>query len=554
MNEVEVIEVLDVETKTRDNFVNVTLQTLNIDKQVLIFNSSKSSSEATAEKVAKSIKKVEDKEKLLSLSNQILKALSNPTKQCRRLAMCVEKGVAFHHSGLISKQRELIEKAFREGLIRVISSTPTLAAGLNLPAYKVIIKDYKRYSQRGYNDIPVLEFHQMAGRAGRPGLEDEGRAVVCVKSIDEVQRVVPKYIFGDSEKIYSKLAVEPTLKMYLLSLISMDLVNTKSEIRDFFSHTLYGHQFDDMDALEYNIFRILDILKDYGFVNQEDDYYLATRLGKKVSELYLNPDTANFLLEHLDKTFKLFNSKHYSKEDIFVLLQMIMMASEMKPMFRVRKAEEEFYLKKAEEIEEKLLIEYDPFSMDLGEFINTLKTSEVLVDWISEAPEDYISERHSITPGELSYKKDKVDWILYCLSELTSLKKQVFFKNVLKKLRLRFKHGIKEDLLVFIDLKGVGRVRARKLVNAGFKSLNDLINCDFESLSKVLGESLAIKIKQEVTKDSQINSISDFKYDEKPKEIKVREVSDEEVDILVENDILFEKEKKESQMKLTNFF
>lgn len=549
MDEVEVLEVLDVETKTKDNFVNITLQTLRTDKQVLIFNASKSSSEATAEKVAKAIKISSNGKELNELSEKILKSISIPTKQCKRLAMCVEKGVAFHHSGLVSKQRQLIEKAFRDGLIKVISSTPTLAAGLNLPAYKVIIKDYKRYSQRGYNDIPVLEFQQMSGRAGRPGLEDVGKAVVCVKSLDEVERVVPKYIFGPTEKIYSKLAVEPTLKMYLLSLISMDLINTKPEIKEFFSHTLYGHQFDDMDALEFNIFRILDILRDYGFVYQQDNYYMATKLGKKVSELYLNPDTGNFFLEHLDKTFKLFNTKHYSKEDIFVLLQMINMTSEMKPLFRVRKQEEEYYMKKAEDIESKLLIEYDPFSMDLGQFINTLKTSEVLIDWISEAPEDYISERHNITPGELSYKRGIIDWLLYCLEELTALKKQVFFKNVLKKLRLRFKHGIKEDLIVFINIKGIGRVRARKLIDNGFFTLQDLLESDFDKLSSVLGESLAIKVKNELKE-----GVVSFKDQEKPKEIKVREVTEEEIDQLVENDIQFEKEKKESQKKLTNFF
>ena len=138
---------------------------------------------------------------------------------------------------------------------------------------------------------------------------------------------------------------------------------------------------------------------------------------------------------------------------------------------------------------------------------------------------------------------------MYCLEELSSLKKQVFFKNVLKKIRLRFKHGIKEDLIVFINLKGIGRVRARKLIAAGFKNLNDLIESDFESLAKILGESLTIKIKQELK-----NSIVDYNEDDKPKEIKIREVSDEEIDLLVENDMLFEKEKKESQMKLTNFF
>lgn len=552
MKDVEVLEVLEIETKTKENFVNVTLHTLKQNKQVLIFNNSKSSSEASAEKIARVMRDIKNKEILLDISNKILKILPTPTKQCKRLAFCIENGVAFHHSGLVSKQRELVEKAFMQGHIRVISSTPTLSAGLNLPAYKVIIKDYKRYSQRGYNDIPVLEFHQMSGRAGRPGFEDVGKAVLCVKSLDEIEKVVPKYIFGKSEKIYSKLAVEPILKMYLLSLITMDLINTKQEILSFFEKTLYGSQFDDLKALEFNLFRILDILKEYNFIYQEDNYYIATKLGRKISELYLNPDTADFFLKNIEKAFSLFNKKIIPKEDIYVLLQMICSVTEMKPLFRVKKSEEEIYIKKSEEIEEKLLIEYDPFSMDYVEFLNTLKTSDILLDWISEAPEDYISEKYSITPGELNYKTQRIDWLLYCLEELSGLKKQMFFKNIIKKLRLRFKYGIKEDAITLINIKGVGRVRARKLINSGFKTYNDLSHVSLKELSEVIGESTAIKLIQEVKNN---NLISDIEENiKKPQELKIREVSSEEVNMLVENEILFEKEKKEEQKKLTNFF
>ena len=72
-------------------------------------------------------------------SKKVLKALDNPTKQCKRLALCIAKGIAFHHAGLHSKQRELIEDNFRAGLIKVICSTPTLAFGINMPAFRAVI-------------------------------------------------------------------------------------------------------------------------------------------------------------------------------------------------------------------------------------------------------------------------------------------------------------------------------------------------------------------------------------------------------------------------------
>lgn len=551
MEEYCIIESEKVKTSTDDNVINLVLQTLEQKKQVLVFNNSKRSSESTAEKITISVKNVENKEELLAISKKIMKSLSVPTRQCKKLASCIEKGVAFHHSGLVSKQRDLVEKGFKAGFIRVISSTPTLAAGLNLPAYKVIIKDYKRYSQRGMTDIPILEYHQMSGRAGRPGQEDIGRAVICVKTQGEADRVVPKYVFGESEEIISKLAVEPTLKMYILSLISMDMINTKYEIRSFFASTLYAHQYQDLESLNYNVFRIIEVLKDYNFVNQTDEYYMATQLGKKVSELYLNPDTANYFLENLDKFVKRFESFDVSKYDLFSLINFISNSLEMRPLFNVGKIQEEEYTRRVEDVGDSLIIPFDPYEMDYEHFLNSIKTTDVLIDWINEAPEDYITDKYRITPGELSFKVDVVDWLLYCLEELSYLRKYIYFKNFLAKLRTRFKSGIKEELLPIVNLKGIGRVRARKLFNAGFKKLLDLKKAEFASISRVIGEGITIKIKQQLNDPSEI---PERVIAQRPKEIQVRDVSDDELDILIENYKQFEEEKKEKNMNLTDYF
>lgn len=549
--EFAIIEHESLKTQTNDSVVNLALQTLEMNKQVLVFNNSKRSSEATAEKIANAL--TQSAPELKILSEKLLKVLSSPTKQCKRLAKCVEKGIAFHHSGLVGKQRTLLEDAFKKGIIKLISSTPTLAAGLNLPAYKVIIKDYKRYSQRGFQDIPILEFHQMAGRAGRPGHETTGKAVVCVKSQDELDRVVPKYVFGKPEEIMSKLAVEPTLKMYMLSLVSMDMINTKEEIKTFFKNTFYAHQFQDLKALEYNLFKILEVLKDYDFISQDDDYYTATALGKKVSELYLNPDTAAYFLDHLDKFITMFSKKNITRFDIYSFLFFVVNSTEMKPLFRVPKTQEEIYMQKVEEIGDDLVVGFDPFEMDLMNYLSLVKTSDVFEDWIHEAHEDFISEKYSITPGELNYKLDTLDWLLYCLEEFSLMKKSFFMKNQIQKLRQRCKYGVKADIIPLLSLKGVGRVRARKLAKLGVHSLIELKQISFEKLEKELGTKIAISLKEQV-QEGDVMYHREKLTQEKPHEIKVREVSDEEVDLLVDNEVVFEKEKQEKNKSLTSFF
>ena len=94
------------------------------------------------------------------------------------------------------KQKELVENAFREGVIKIIACTPTLAAGLDLPAYRAIIRDLKRFGPHGMAPIPVLEFLQMAGRAGMPKYDTVGEAIVIVQTETDKQYVIDTYLRG----------------------------------------------------------------------------------------------------------------------------------------------------------------------------------------------------------------------------------------------------------------------------------------------------------------------------------------------------------------------
>src|SRR3989338_11703323 len=106
---------------TPDETVNLALDTIQKNKQALIFVGSKKSAEKQAEEIAKKCKTQQEE-----LAEKARHALVKPTEQCERLAKCIEKGIAFHHAGLHSKQRELIENHFRSGEIKIICSTPTL--------------------------------------------------------------------------------------------------------------------------------------------------------------------------------------------------------------------------------------------------------------------------------------------------------------------------------------------------------------------------------------------------------------------------------------------
>lgn len=117
-------EVLFIDKLIADPTLRLALDTIKRGKQALIFCSTKKIAESTSDKLSRLIK-VKDS-RLKKLADKSLKALSRPTRQCNQLASCLEKGVSFHHAGLVSKQKELIEDAFRNKVIKIICCTPTL--------------------------------------------------------------------------------------------------------------------------------------------------------------------------------------------------------------------------------------------------------------------------------------------------------------------------------------------------------------------------------------------------------------------------------------------
>ena len=478
--------------------INIALDTIRNGKQALIFVNTKRSAEKTAEEISKKLKTTEN-----DLANNVLKALSRPTVQCRRLANCVEKGIAFHHAGLVQKQRELIEDNFREGKIKMIVATPTLSMGVDIPAFRSIIRDLKRYSHRGLEYIPVLEYHQMAGRAGRPKYDKYGEAICIATTEANKEEIVEKFINGKPEEIYSKLAVEPVLRTYLLSLIAANFVRNKKQIIDFFSKTFWAYQFKDMERLEEIIDKMLDLLEEWEFIQRKEEGFTsageigsgviqATILGKRVAELYIDPLTAYYLIEC--------SRRATNKElNAFSFLQAISNTLEMRPLLRVKNKEYQM-------IEEALvkysgnLLEEEPSMYDLGykDFINSIKTALFMEDWINEKSEEELLEKYDIRPGEIRVKLDNGDWLLYSMHELCRiLKFQILLKEVMKA-RLRLKNGVKEELLGLLRLKNIGRVRARRLFNNKIKTIEDVKKADLGKIKAILGEKVALDIKEQV--------------------------------------------------------
>jgi len=377
--------------------------------------------------------------------------------------------------------------------------------GVNLPAFRVVIRDAKRYySGIGMTYIPVLEYKQFVGRAGRPTYDDFGESVLIARTEEDAHDLTDRFIMGQPEDIQSKLAIEPILRMHTLALIATEFCASENSLYDFFSKTFYAHQFGDISLMEEKLEGIIGELEEWKFVLRKNEKLLATRIGKRISELYIDPLTAHQFVESLTK----------NKDSIhaFGLLQAISNTIEMRPLLSVRTGEFSEIEDELVRRENQLLQEIpDETEFEFDEFLKSLKTALMFEAWIEESTEDQILTKFKVAPGEFYGRREIADWLVYSMQELSLL---LGYKEILKdirKLRIRLQYGIREELLPLIRLKQVGRIRARKLFNSGIKTLDALRKTPTERLSNIVGLAVAknigdqLKGKKELKKESQQN-------------------------------------------------
>ncbi len=449
--------------------------------KVLVFESTRRNAESTAVKLCEKLR--------ISGSKKAAKRIieENDGEMSIKLAECVEQGVAFHHAGLLSGQREAVEDEFRRGDVHVIVATPTLAAGVNLPARRVIVKSIYRYD--GYaRRIKVMEYKQMAGRAGRPGMDEEGEAIMIVQPKDR-KLAVENYILGEPERITSKLGAETHLRFHSLSLLCEGYARSVRELSSFFSDTLFFRQNDI--SPDFELERVVNQLEKWGMVSGSNEGFMTfddrqsrnlsvTDFGMLVSRLYIDPLTGFIFKDVLEKC---------NLSDLGIL-HLVCRTPDMERLY-LRKyddwVEEEAFAVKDE-------LSYFPstYSTEYEWFLSEVKTALCLRDWIEEIDENVICEKYSIAPGDLRRIVETAEWLLNALRRVAEF---VNYEEVgrISSLTLRMRHGVKEELLNLIEIKGVGRVRARKLYDRGIKTIDDVVKRE-DTVLKILGKRLGKRI------------------------------------------------------------
>lgn len=595
---------------------------LDSQSQVLMFVGTRRSAQSEAKNLAKRVRKRLEKEdperleRLKEVANRLEgRSQSNLAEQ---LVHSMSGGVAFHHAGLTSGQRKEVEKAFKSGLLVALTATPTLAAGVNLPARRVLVRDLKRWDDGMSRPLPVMEVRQMLGRAGRPKYDTRGEAWVYCKGTDgwEVaDSVSDRYFFGPVEDISSKLANEPAMRMHLLASIATGGLVHKGSIEHFFSSTFLGstmprsqlrerlntmldwlveerfirkvgidenftaHWLNDEINLEHEdawddslpawatpaqetlgvewspnspaqikaiAQRSAHINPSLGFTTAtslgstgewvqpsaeepHDMKYEATQMGERVTQLYLDPLSASILRTGLRRAVRRLVRAARPVTD-FGLLHLAVATPDFNSLWAKTSDMESnspLWLK-TNSVEDELLIEPGYAEAMLG----NIKSAWMVEEWTEESTLRDLETRLDVSPGDVHHRVDLMGWLLsgaqhvLMADDVFSEEHMHIIAELVKKisvLQQRVRHGCKTDLLQLVNIRHVGRQRAREMASLGLRQPQDVASMSLRNKNDLLalrgwGPLLLEKIEKEV--ERVLRKESDRP---KPRPLQVRE-------------------------------
>ena len=488
-------------------WIGLGLDTVAEKHQCLIFAMTRKNAVAWAKEagldVVKELKPNQKKE-LEKISKKILpKEDYDNTKLTSELAKTVKNGTAFHHAGLDQRCRTIIENAFKNRHIKLLTATPTLAAGVNLPARRVVIPSVMRYTNNGLEKISILEYKQMCGRAGRPQYDDMGESIIVAKGYPD--EILEHYVDGEPEPLESKtLDEDSSLRINLLGFIyTASKFNPTSyeKIIKFFSQTFAAYQLSDDSVLEKKIIKQLETLKEYGMITDENGFE-PTKFGIRIFYLRIDPETAFDMTGYIEDYLR--GTKH-----TFGILYMITNLHEFYSQYPIP----DKYQGNMDDLidpNEKLYRNQE-FSREY-----CFKSLLILYKWIDAMTYQDMSDHFDAEPGDIFYIKENAKNLVYIFTEIIKFWRDYAKENKQKKivseyqslidesdlLKLQIQHGVPEKYLELVKIKQIGRVRAQILYKNGFKNRLDLEKAKIEKLAKIdkIGLIIANNIKAELTK------------------------------------------------------
>jgi helicase len=430
------------------------------------------------------------------------------TSSKHQLVECLKKGVAFHNADMNIEEREVVERHFRSGAIRILCSTSTLAMGVNLPARNVFLETQKWHTNKRFNRpyntaITKAEFENMAGRAGRLSLEKEfGRAIVVAGSEFEFESNKHRYIDNDIEEMETHL-LDSDLGTLVLNIVASGICKTAGAVRNFIRNSLSWHRLkknESMTDAEFDA-QIVAVIKECiqaGLFNHENKQLEASRLGFACATKGITVKSALDIIAWLNATrdraindletlyvaartndahgYHVNMSTHEFRQENYHSMLGKQIGKDARAMF-------------GKDVDNSIYRTY--------ERVKEMKVALIMNEWISETPFIDIETKYNTFSGSIQRLAEGISWIVDAVTGIAAVMnldeaRVLQFSNLSRRLLVGIEpHGLS---LAVLRIKGLNRHQIAKLVKAGIADVETLRVKTFEELTGIIPQTLARRI------------------------------------------------------------
>lgn len=414
---------------------------------------------------------------------------------CPVLRRTLPLGVAYHHSGLTSEERKLVEEAYSRGVLCLLTCTSTLAAGINLPARRVILRS--PYVATEF--LKRSQYKQMVGRAGRAGMDSVGESILILQDRDRDQ--VRSLLCSPMENCYSNLLHDggKGLLSLILSLVGLKVSTSLQQLQDFLSGTLLFVQRQQLCA-HTELWEFLQssvrLLQDKRLLSAADGAALqVTQLGRATFKGSVDVSYSDVLYRDLSRGLDGLLLSSYlhllylvtpyelvsqcRPDWMLYLRQFSQLSAAEQKMFAAVGIPESFVVRRAAGQTVKKSVSVQT--------VHRMYLSLVLLSLLKDGDVWTVSERFQLSRGFvqtlLSSSSSFCCSVLHFTQELEEFWP---FRTLLSELTGRLSYCVKAELIPLMEVAGVLESRAKQLYAAGYTSLTHLANADPAHLCRSL--------------------------------------------------------------------
>jgi replicative superfamily II helicase len=485
----------------QDIIVPLVRQLVQQGEQVIVFRNQRGPAQGCANYLAAELGLPPAAEALAALPTHDLSSSSAVLRDC------LQGGTAFHNTNLAREEKEVVEQAFRDpsGKVRVLAATTTVAAGINTPASTVILAEQEFIGDDG-RAFTVAEYKNMAGRAGRLGFQEAGKAIILADTQGEKQTLFERYVRGRLEELHSSFDPQH-LETWMVRLLAQVPRILRRDAVHLLAGSYGGYLANRSDpkwrtAMEQSLEHLLRRMLELGLVEQEGEFIQLTLLGRACGRSALSFQSAMRLVELLRET----QPEQLTAPRLVAVLQVLSESDGgYTPLMRKGRKESVWPGEAAKRYGDATVRTLQRFVEDEFDYFARCKRAALLWDWIGGVLMEEIEQRFSATPyqgrigfGDVRRFADATRFHLRSAHQIVGI---MFIgrgpdEESIEQILRQLETGIPADSLALLTLPvDMARGEYLALRNAGVRSPADLWKLDNDAMTRILGKKRAKEIE-----------------------------------------------------------